>query len=40
MIVRFLLTSWRHRFDVTELGTMSQQWRIEQQANERYDSHR
>jgi hypothetical protein len=40
MLVRFLLTSWRHRFDVAELGTMSQQWRIEQQANERYDSQR
>ncbi len=40
MIVRFLVTSWRHRVDVAELGTMSQQWRIEQQAHERYDSQR
>jgi hypothetical protein len=40
VIVLFLLTSWRHRVDLTELGTMSQQWRIEQRANERHDSHR
>jgi len=39
-VVLFLLTSWRHRVDLTELGTMSQQWRIEQRANERHDSHR
>jgi hypothetical protein len=40
MIVLFLLTSWRHHVDVSELGTMSQQWRIEQRANERHDSQR
>ena len=40
MIVLFLFTSWRHRVDVAELGTMSQQWRIEHRANDRYDSQR
>jgi uncharacterized membrane protein len=40
MIVFFLFTSWRHRVDIAELGTMSQQWRSEQRANDRYDSGR
>jgi len=40
MIVLFLIGYWRHRFDVAELGTMSQQWRMEQRANDRYDSGR
>ena len=40
MIVLFLLASWRHRVDVAELGTMSQQWRIEQRASERHTSQR
>ena len=40
MIVLFVLASWRHRVDVAELGTMSQQWRIEQRANERHDLQR
>jgi hypothetical protein len=40
MIVLFLMASWRHRVDVAELGTMSQQWRMEQRANDRYDSGR
>jgi hypothetical protein len=40
MIVLFLIASWRHRVDVAELGTMSQQWRMEQRANDRYDSGR
>jgi hypothetical protein len=40
MIVLFLLASWRQRADVAELGTMSQQWRIEQRANERHTSQR
>jgi len=38
--VLFLVTSWRHRLDVAELGTMSQQWRSEQRAYERYDTQR
>ena len=36
MILLFVRTSWRHRADVPELGTMSQQWRSEQRANDRY----
>ena len=40
MIVLFVLASWRHRVDVAELGTMSQQWRIEQRASERHDLQR
>jgi hypothetical protein len=40
MIVFFLIASWRHRVDVAELGTMSQQWRLEQRAHERHDSAR
>jgi hypothetical protein len=39
-IVLFFLTSWWHRGDVAELGTMSQQWRVEQRAYERHDSQR
>jgi hypothetical protein len=38
MVALFLIASWRHRVDVAELGTMSQQWRLEQRANERHDS--
>ena len=39
--VLFLLTSWRPpRGNLADLGTMSQQWRIQQRANERYDSQR
>jgi hypothetical protein len=40
MVVLFLIASWRHRVDVAELGTMSQQWQMEQRANDRYDSGR
>lgn len=40
MILLFLLTSWRHRADVAELGSMSQQWRSEQRANDRHDLQR
>lgn len=40
MLVLFLITSWRHRVDVAELGTMSQQWRSEQRANDRHYSER
>jgi hypothetical protein len=40
MIALFLIASWRHRVDVAELGTMSQQWRMEQRANDRHDSAR
>jgi hypothetical protein len=40
MILLFVFTSWRHRADVADLGTMSQQWRIEQRANDRYGSQR
>ena len=36
MILLFLFTSWRRRADAPELGTMSQQWRSEQRANDRY----
>jgi len=38
MVALFLIASWRHRVDVAELGTMGQQWRLEQRANERHDS--
>ena len=40
MIVLFLIASWRHRVGVPELETMSQQWRMEQRANDRHDSAR
>jgi hypothetical protein len=40
MVVFFVIMSWRHRVDVAELGTMSQQWRSEQRANDRHYSER
>jgi hypothetical protein len=35
-----LFTSWRHGIEMTELGTVSQQWLSEQRANDRHYSER
>ena len=35
-----LLTSWRHRIDMAELGTVSDNWLAEQRANDRHYSER
>ena len=32
--------SWRHRIDMAELGTVSEQWLAEQRANDRHSSAR
>ena len=40
LVVFFVFTAWRHRLDLAELGTMSQQWRSDHRAHERYDSQR
>ena len=35
-----ILTSWRRRVEMAELGTVSEQWLAEQRANDRHDSPR
>ena len=35
-----LFTSWRHSVDMTELGTVSQNWLSEQRATDRHYSER
>ena len=40
-VLAFVLwTSWRHRIDMAERGTVSQQWLSEQRANDRHNSER
>jgi hypothetical protein len=34
------LSSWRNRFDMAQLGTVSQRWLAEQRANDRHYSER
>jgi Tfp pilus assembly protein PilE len=35
-----IVTSWRHRVEMVELGTVSTQWLAEQRANDRHQSER
>ena len=35
-----ILTSWRRRVEMAELGTVSEQWLAERRANDRHDSQR
>lgn len=38
--IALALTSWRHRVDMAELGTVSQNWLSEQRAHDRHYSER
>jgi hypothetical protein len=38
--VFMVVTSWRHRIEMAELGSVSEQWLAEQRANDRYHSER
>lgn len=38
--IALALTSWRHRIDMAELGTVSQNWLSEQRAHDRHYSER
>lgn len=39
-VVVLLLTRWRYRVEMAELGTVSEQWLAEQRANDRHYSER
>ena len=39
-IILFTLASWRHRVEMTDLGTVSEHWLAEQRANERHHAQR
>jgi hypothetical protein len=39
-MIALALTSWRHRINMAELGTVSEHWLSEQRSNDRYQSGR
>ena len=40
LVVIVLVTRWRYRVDMAELGTVSEHWLAEQRANDRHYSER
>lgn len=40
LVAVVILTRWRHRVDMADLGTVSQHWLAEQRANDRHYSER
>lgn len=39
-IIAVALNAWRHRVDMAELGSVSENWLSEQRSNDRYQSGR